>query len=385
MKTSYSNLDLLRSLAVLSVVAAHLWTQGTVFHLWIYDPGVNQFLHNLSFTGVMFFFAHTCLVLMLSMHRLPAMHRGRVFLIRRAFRIYPLCWVAILLALSTSLSDVSAERLHLLGWRGITINALLAQNIFRSFPSVIGPLWSLPWEVQMYVMLPLFFAFLRRFNRLFVVFMVWLCSSLLAVVTTMPAMPRAFHAAVFLPMFIAGMMAYKLLEWRATLPGGHLLPAWAWPFFILGLFAVQGYAVGMRSFESVGGSGINACVCATLGIAIPCFSEMHAAWIVRSAQQIAKYSYGIYLLHVPALIFTFRYLPGLPIALKLVIFILLTATLAMISFHAIESPLIRVGKRLTQPAVSLSPVSEPQEVGWHGVGAKRIPILRVIEGASSER
>ncbi|MGA2276293.1 MAG: acyltransferase [Terracidiphilus sp.] len=348
MKTNYANLDVLRSLAVLSVVAAHWRVEGVAFHLWAYDPGINQLLHNLSYTGVMFFFVHTCLVLMLSMHRAPAIHRGSSFLVRRAFRIYPLCWATIFLVLTTGLTDQPDGTVHAMGWHGIVANLLLVQNMARSIPSVIGPLWSLPWEVQMYLVLPLFFFVLRRFAGRPVVFALWLGAVLLAIAATQPSMPRLLHAAIFPPMFIAGMVAFKLLEGQREQPSRAALPAWAWPLFVAGLFAVQGGIVGWHSFESSYAAGVNACICLVLALAIPQFGELKVGWIAHPAAQVAKYSYGIYLLHVPALVFVFRYLPQLPLALKLIAFITLTALLSFVSFHLIENPLIRQGKRLAE-------------------------------------
>lgn len=363
MKANYSNLDLLRSFAVLSVVAMHLYHLGAAFHLFPFDPRADQILHNLSFTGVMFFFVHTCLVLMLSMHRAPAAHLGRNFLIRRAFRIYPLCCAAILLALSTGLSDISGEKLHELGAAGVLANVFLVQNMLRRFDSVIGPLWSLPWEVQMYLLLPLLFLLLKRFDRVFVVFSMWLGAALLAVAFTQPVLPRMFHAAIFPPMFISGMVAYKLLERRTEAPLRPLFSAWAWPFFILGLFALEGLLVGKHSSESPHGAAVNACVCLSLAVAIPAFGELRSEWIAAPARQIAKYSYGVYLLHVPALVFVLRYLPSLPLALKVTVFFALTALLSFVSFHAIEDPCIRLGKRLTRavPASRQFLPAEPQE------------------------
>ncbi len=364
MKTNYTNLDLLRSFAVLSVVAAHLYSLSASFHLCPSGPGIDQLFHNLSFTGVMFFFVHTCLVLMLSMHRAPTAHRGRSFLIRRAFRIYPLCWTTVLLALSTGLSDVSGEKLHALGWYGIVVNVVLLQNLLRSCASVIGPLWSLPWEVQMYLLLPLFFVLLRRFDRLFVVILLWLGATVIALAATQPALPRLFHAAVFPPMFISGMVAYKLLSRWPGEQRQSLFPSWAWPLFILGLFALQGWLVGRNSFESSSGAVVNACICLALSVFIPAFGELRAGLFVVPAKQIAKYSYGIYLLHVPALIFVLRYLPWLPLALKVVVFVSLTALLSIVSFHAIEDPLIRLGKRLTQLPQSQSQPAPPNQIAY---------------------
>jgi hypothetical protein len=62
MKNNYTNLNLLHSLAVLSVIAFHLWLALVESHICANNPGVTQFLYNLGFTGVMFFFVHTSLV-----------------------------------------------------------------------------------------------------------------------------------------------------------------------------------------------------------------------------------------------------------------------------------------------------------------------------------
>jgi peptidoglycan/LPS O-acetylase OafA/YrhL len=360
MKNTYHNLDLLRSMAVLAVVVWHMYQQSVVFHLAAYNSGVEEFLVNLSFTGVMFFFVHTCLVLMLSMHRAPEPHRARTFLIRRAFRIYPLCWATIAIALATGLTDEAAGNFHDLGWRGVVINLLLVHNILRGHVSVIGPLWSLDWEVQMYLLLPLFFLALRRFNRLVVVFALWLAATLLSIAATQPVLPRILHAAVFPPLFIAGMVAYRLLIRQSGLHRKPSLPAWGWPLVILGLFVLQGQLAafhhpyvsaqltGINLYESPQSAAVNGCVCLVLALAIPLFGEIRASWIVAPAKQIAKYSYGIYLLHIPAMILILRCFPRLPLGAKAAAFLALTALLSFASFHTIEDPLIKLGKRLTQ-------------------------------------
>jgi peptidoglycan/LPS O-acetylase OafA/YrhL len=354
MKSNYTNLDLLRSLAVMSVVAAHMLSGCLQFHLCSENLALGQFLHNLSITGVMFFFVHTCLVLMLSMHRAPDMNRGRSFLVRRAFRIYPLCWATILLVLATGLTDQPNHSLHFIGFGEIAANLLLVQNIlpFHGGASVIGPLWSLPWEVQMYLVLPFFFTFLRRFTRLYVVFAIWGGATLLAVAASLPWASHAhLHGTVYPPLFIAGMVAYKLLERRSAKPRRKELPAWIWPFFVLGLFVLQASVMRDPWYWTPHGAIIDSSICLALSLAIPVFEELQARWIVLPAQQIAKYSYGVYLLHVPAIVFVFSYLPGLPLALKIVASLALTAFLSFVSFHTIENPLILIGKRLTQPVL----------------------------------
>ncbi len=353
MKTIYTNLDLLRSFAVLSVVIAHLYHQGAAGHLWALNAALDEPLHNLAFTGVLFFFVHTCLVLMLSLDRAPAAHRGRNFLIRRAFRIYPLCWAAILLALAGGLTDLPPATRLGLGWGDIAANLLLMQNLLRGGISVTGPLWSLPWEVQMYLLLPFFFIVLRRFKQRFVVFALWAGATVFALVVTHPAFPTMFRAAVFPPMFIGGMVAYRLLRQQVEDIGRPLFPAWAWPLFILGLFFLHVWLMSGKTNVCQYGAVVNASTCLALGLAIPYFRELRAHWIVHPAEQIAKYSYGVYLLHIPALIFVLRYLPGLSPAVTIVLFCALTALLSVVAFHGIENPLIRLGKQLTQASWEL--------------------------------
>jgi peptidoglycan/LPS O-acetylase OafA/YrhL len=352
LKSNYANLDLLRSLAVLSVVASHLWRTLVDFHVCAEWSWLTETLHNLSGCGVMFFFVHTCLVLMLSMHRAPAAHLARSFLIRRAFRIYPLCWVTILLVLLTGLTDRSENNSHTLGWTGIAANFALLQNLLKQHgeASVLGPLWSLPWEVQMYLVLPFCYLLLRRSSRMGTVLTMWLAATLLAVTTTQPHFAHwHMHGAIFPPMFISGMVAYKLLERQSDHPR-RAHPAWIWPLAVLALFAIPALQKGDKWSETPYGAVLGACVTLLLGLAIPRFAQLRTAWIVNPSHQIAKYSYGVYLLHVPAMYFVFRYLPGLPTAAKIMLCLVLTALIALLSFHTIEDPLIRLGKRLTCPA-----------------------------------
>ena len=148
------NLDFLRSTAVLLVLLNHLTRH---YHIDRFD--------NLGIFGVLLFFVHTSLVLMYSMQRSHLTGKALIndFYIRRIFRIYPLSALAVLTAV--------ALHLHADG-RGLSFgprpgagelisNLLLVQNLTGS-ASIVGPLWSLPYEIQMYVVLPLLFLWKRR-------------------------------------------------------------------------------------------------------------------------------------------------------------------------------------------------------------------------------
>jgi peptidoglycan/LPS O-acetylase OafA/YrhL len=90
--SEFRNLDVLRATAVLCVFLAHL----TLFLIRLdYLPVANQeiwgvLLEILGHLGVLYFFVHTALVLMLSLDRTHPVGLVLNFYIRRIFRIYSL-------------------------------------------------------------------------------------------------------------------------------------------------------------------------------------------------------------------------------------------------------------------------------------------------------
>src|SRR4030095_13313297 len=87
-RSESANLDLLRAIAVLAVVAHH------ALQFVGFEGGPGRF-------GVLIFFVHTCLVLLISLERLDDGRPGliRSFYMRRAFRIYPLSIACVALVL----------------------------------------------------------------------------------------------------------------------------------------------------------------------------------------------------------------------------------------------------------------------------------------------
>src|SRR5271165_4764326 len=152
------NLDLLRTVAVLTVLADHL---GATFGITQRHP----FCWALGRWGVLLFFVHTSLVLMMSMGRLglSGLKLHLTFYIRRIFRIYPLSIAIVGIVLAAGIpptswpDDISPQR----DLGTIVSNFLLCQNLTRK-PDLLGPLWSLPLEIQMYLILPVLFIFVRK-------------------------------------------------------------------------------------------------------------------------------------------------------------------------------------------------------------------------------
>src|SRR2546430_3010621 len=87
------------------------------------------------------------------------------FLVRRCFRIYPLSILLVLVVFAFKIpaANLGVWSIHYvdLGLAGLFSNLLLVQNLTFT-PSIVGQLWSLPVEMQMYLLLPSLFLLARR-------------------------------------------------------------------------------------------------------------------------------------------------------------------------------------------------------------------------------
>ncbi len=348
-----ANLDTLRALAVLAVFACHLLQvlAGAPFGEH-YAFGIESYA--LGQVGVLLFFVHTSLVLFQSLERTGAGLSGRTlaarFYIRRAFRVYPLSICAILIAVAFAIPPNPLGLAY--QWRGarwLAANLLLMQNIGRIDP-VLSPLWSLPYEVQMYLVLPAVFLQVRARGGAVRLAQIYLFSVMLS----------RFHQVFrFAPCFLAGAIAYLLC--RALRPR---LPAWLWPAAVCGLIAVYvsdlwAHDNWLKDFA----------VCLAVGLLIPLFRRVGGP-VAAAAAQVAKYSYGIYLCHMPLLWLFYRKLElaGWQRAVGLAAGM---TAIPVISYYALERPLIQVGARLAG-RIRLAPVEtavppEPVRSGAYGV------------------
>ena len=181
--------------------------------------------------GVMLFFVHTTLVLMFSLERQRAQLDAPLFLpfmIRRCFRIYPLAIIAVTFAYVFHIpSDLQFGRFDLLHQTAgnLAANLLLIQNVTRQKANP-GPLWSLPLELQMYLVLPGLFFFASRLKSAWGSIAFWwatvgLWFSVGLLFGLLPLSEGGIRSPVeallkftrFVPCFLPGIVAYKL--WRS--------------------------------------------------------------------------------------------------------------------------------------------------------------------------
>jgi len=101
----------------------------------------------------------------------------------------------------------------------------------------------------------------------------------------------------------------------------------------------------------------------TVGLMIPFFSDMPSSLLSKAAKVVAKYSYSIYLLHVPLLIIAFVKTPG-SLAVHLAVFGVLTIVVPYLAYRFIEDPGIKIGQRIAGVISRGAPARAPdQDIG----------------------
>ncbi len=356
--SEYRKLDLLRAVAVLCVFLAHLCIALIKFgylHVGSYAELSDILLNNIGHLGVLFFFVHTALVLMLSLDRTPGSGLIVNFYIRRIFRIYPLCIACIAAILILKIPQVPYAPYVSWDWREIVSNLFLVENIFRK-ADMIMPLWTLPREFQMYLALPLIYLFLKRFGSPLTVLLLWL--------GFFAAVPYAPLLSCF-PCFMGGVLAYQIAKERV-----FRLHAYMWPVAIFALGAMH-LALTLTIFPDYRADYI---LCMMLGLTVPNVVDLAESWITHASRAIATYSYGIYLCHDPVIWFSFVKLGFLPMVLRWTALVLLMAGVPVAAHHFLEAPLIAAGRRLADRWTN-SARRKRAEAKWSGALQ---PVLAVL-------
>lgn len=323
------NLDLLRAVAVLTVFIEHVLLAYNVQFIGSWQVAW------VGVVGVFVFFVHTALVLMWSLERKP---HTLDFYIRRIFRIYPLVVLAICIVLifhapvngtpTQFFRYVPPPGLHALIRAFLLVPNLGPPNL-RYLPS--GVMWSLPYEVQMYLLLPVIFFFTRRNFVLWPLLLFWFFD-ILVCWPLFPGQPHNFFLVI--PYFLPGIMAYVGFSRRKA-----VLPAWAFPLALATLWAVFMHRPSWRAADPV---------CLALGLGLPLFRQITSRSLMLASHALAKYSYSIYLAHPFAIVLGIYLMPHAAIALQLAVIIISTAIFSIAGYHLLEFPMIRLGAQIAK-------------------------------------
>jgi peptidoglycan/LPS O-acetylase OafA/YrhL len=135
-----------------------------------------------------------------------------------------------------------------------------------------------------------------------------------------------------------------------------LLPAALWPLVIAGVTGV------FIALDPVMPSQVHRgwIMCFILGTSIPWFAQVTAPALKLGGHLIAKYSYGVYLSHVPALWFAFTVLRQHSVAVQWCSFAFLLTSVPVLLYHAVEAPGIAFGRSCAAALAMRSAASRTQ-------------------------
>ncbi|WP_041247468.1 acyltransferase family protein [Komagataeibacter medellinensis] len=384
-ETSGTERNYLHQLTSLRGVACLVVLFGHAIQVFRYSqpsrPAPQAALHDLmtyafnAEAAVVLFFVLSGCVLSLSLQKYTHM-TGRIigsFYIKRLFRIYPLLWFSIILAI---VSMVIARGLVadgvFVGW--LSRNLQTPVSIWNTIASITGmftryngPMWSLRVELMYSVVFPLLFMLVRA-RRLRVVTLV-----ALAAIALLPVPHEV--GTVFALCFGLGALIPLL---PTALPRRH------------GLYALLGVAVLL--YDRYALAPLN------LPERIPDMIETVAAFVVirdlyASGRQyrlllskpviaVGELSYGIYLLHLPVMLIVFSVAArvwGAPVMLSHPSFtqftlgiatVVLTTALAALTYALLELPLHNLGRHLGRAilnpaAASIRPITAGEGTDTH--------------------
>lgn len=266
------------------------------------------------------------------------------FYLRRAFRIYPLAIVTVLAVVALGIPQTVPVVHHPVAYTPaplfvVVANLLLVQNLAGAY-NVLGVLWSLPLEVQMYVLLPLCFLAARRGPG-------WIVAGILAaaplgLLFQRGSIPGIWRLSIlqFIPCFLSGVLAYGILARgpsRARAAAAFWLPAL---LVCIAVFFVLADRINFYVAEWI--------FCVGVGSMIPLVDQLPESRLTRAAGTIALYSYGIYLTHQIALWVGFNVFSAQSDVVQWLIAAALVVLLPYVAYHLVEKPFIELGKRLVR-------------------------------------
>ncbi len=337
-------IDTLRALAALSVIYIHYFQS-------LLPPSITIDGVQLFFTLSGFLITRTIIL------QEKQNSKGRTlaqFYIRRVCRIFPAYYIVVFASLALGIYGAKQCEIWALTF---TVDFFMSGQVGDA--GYLGHLWSIGVEEQFYLILPFLLLFLTR---------------------------RMFITIVMASML--GAIAYRLVQFSIS------------PTFPYNPVAnIDKLGVGVLlalAVEAFGAPSVERCLRWVLPVAIPSFllcclepilsldllfvffglpimlSCMFFAWLIVKAvsdgpdantwggtilPKLGAISYGIYLYHLPMRAIADHFEQGSPSVVLRFLCVAATIGLAMLSFHAIEAPLMRFGKaRLKGSAI---PVAHP--------------------------
>jgi peptidoglycan/LPS O-acetylase OafA/YrhL len=220
---------------------------------------------------------------------------------RRAWRILPPYWAALVFSLVIAWAVVPQPGSAPPNGKSVVVYGLLLQDVFGS-PSPNGAFWSIAVEAQLYLVFPLLILLLRRYGAAVMLAAVAIpvfAIGLLAPHVHVADMLMRFTPE-FAPLFAAGLVAAGIVragERASRLPLGWMSGLAVAP--VIALIVIRGSVWTAGHFFWVDIAGAPAIALLLAAVA----TERPAAlvWLLdtRPVRSLGSFSYSLYLVHAP--------------------------------------------------------------------------------------
>jgi peptidoglycan/LPS O-acetylase OafA/YrhL len=352
-------IDLLRGFAAISVVIYHIIEHFS----WKAFPaeGVLSWFR-IGWMGVDLFFVISGLVIGLAafsgIDKFGAQGFRSDFIRRRLARIVPLHYLTMLVFIAFIMPEVMFQGF----WANLFTHLVFLHNLFPAFHGAInGSNWSLGTEMQFYVLMVAISPWLyvtRIWKVLFAFLMVawaWRLGTVMLVQqdamgpfriflvsTQLPGMLDEFAIGIVMAKLFRSDLGHRIFDYCQKLPVAIAVCAVAAAVFYLMLSIYWNYAsfwdipvmvVLFRTFIAISFGLIIFAAC----VITPGTTAKRLLWPLTYLGEI---SFGIYLWHLPVLL-SLKRLDWLSHEQVVVLALLLTITLASVSWHFFERPLMQ--------------------------------------------
>jgi peptidoglycan/LPS O-acetylase OafA/YrhL len=343
-----AGLDGLRGLAALYVVVNHVFLRAF--------PGYP--VDHAPFWAAWFIYGRFAVVVFIvlsgfSLALSPARHGWRLdavsrFARRRARRILPAYWAALLFSLAIAWLVVPPPGQGLPNAKSVVVNGLLVQNLVGA-PSPNRSFWSLAVEAQLYLLFPLLLLMVRRWGAVAMVATVTLVVAAVGIVG--PHVSRLDTFVTQSPPDLAALFAVGILA-AGIVQAGNTRRSWPWHWLALAAAAPVIATIWWQG--SVWTLDNLFWVDLTLGPAVACLlaalATGHPARLLRlldarPIRSLGACSYSLYLTHGPIVVVVYeelvagRVAQGVPaFVVSLALVLPLTIAFARVFARIFETP-----------------------------------------------
>jgi peptidoglycan/LPS O-acetylase OafA/YrhL len=270
---------------------------------------------------------------------------------RRAWRILPAYWAALVFSLAVAWLIVPPPGQGLPTAKSVLVNGLLVQNLVGA-PSPNRSFWSLAVEAQLYVLFPLLLLLVRRWGAVAMVATVTLLVAALGIVG--PHVSRVDTFVINSPPDLAALFAVGILA-AGIVQAGNTRRSWPWQWLALAaaapVFAAiwwQGTAWTNDNLLWVDLALGPAIACLLAGLATGRPARLLRALDARPMRNLGASSYSVYLIHAPIVVVVYekivtgRVSQGVPAFLVSIALVLpLTVVFARVFARVFETPFSR--------------------------------------------